>query len=94
MCKLHAILYVEAASVQMFYIVFTAAEVPTEPGQRVATVGCVGCTGASRGLTANDGEKGEMIRLTTADINLGLNHIRNQVNIQQDVVGARPTSCM
>ena len=57
MCKLHAILYVEAASVQMFYIVFTAAEVPIKPGQRVATVGCVGCTGASRGLTANDGEK-------------------------------------
>ena len=35
-----------------------------------------------------------MIRLVPANIKVGLNRIRKQVNIQKDVVGSPPTSCM
>ena len=64
--ELHAILLFSAAHIQAVHKALTAAEVSAELGQRVATLEA-GCSGASRWLTVDDGEEGEMIKPMTVD---------------------------
>ena len=59
-----------------------ASEVAAELGQRVVFAGNAGCAGLSRGLIANDGVEGQMIRFVTPGVKIRLKCFRKQVNIQ------------